>query len=159
MGLNTPSEISGSFWWGIWLRKLERAKIAPPPNWLEDQVRAQKMFCDSRVAITSTGQRNQPNSAAVCVLLADKESAQCISAPVRGALFRGISHKQICKWPSLWIMCVVIKQRSKVPHTFAATRIMWVMNCLHHILYNACDSEAKIYYKNRWIFFTRLTNL
>ena len=61
--------------------KLERTKIAPPPDWLEDQVRTQKMFCDSRVAITSTGERNQPNSAAVCVLLVDKESAQSISVP------------------------------------------------------------------------------
>jgi hypothetical protein len=33
-----------SFWWGIWLRKLERAKIAPPPDWLEGQVQAQKSF-------------------------------------------------------------------------------------------------------------------
>jgi hypothetical protein len=32
------------------------------------------------------------------------------------------------------------------------------MNYLHHILYNACDSQAWIYYKNRWIFFPGLTN-
>jgi len=38
VGLNIPTEISGSFWWGIWLRKLERAKITPPPDWLEDHV-------------------------------------------------------------------------------------------------------------------------
>ena len=63
------------------MRKLERAKIAPPPDWLEDEVLAQKMFCDSRVAITSTGQRNQPNSAAVYVLLTNKESSQFISVP------------------------------------------------------------------------------
>ena len=54
----------------------------PPPDWLEDQVWAQKMFRDSGVAITSTGQRNhQPNSAAICVLLAAKERAQRIDAP------------------------------------------------------------------------------
>jgi len=35
------------------LRKLETAKIAPPPDWLEDQVQAQNMFCDLRVIITS----------------------------------------------------------------------------------------------------------
>jgi hypothetical protein len=47
--------------------KLERAKISPPTDWLEDHVQVQKMFCDSRVAITSTGQRNrQPNSTATC---------------------------------------------------------------------------------------------
>jgi hypothetical protein len=63
------------------LRKLERAKISPPPDWLEDRVLVQKMFCDSSVAI-STGQRNLlPNSAAACVLLAAKEIAQSIGAP------------------------------------------------------------------------------
>ena len=56
--------------------------IAPPPDWLEDQVQAQKVFCDLRVGITNTGQRNQPPSfAAVCVLLAAGERAQCISVP------------------------------------------------------------------------------
>ena len=47
-------------------------------------------------------------------------------------------------------MCVVIKQRSKVPQTFRSNQ-NYVSNelYLHHILYNACDSEAKIYYKNR----------
>ena len=64
------------------MRKLERAKTAPPPDWLEDHVWGQKMFCDSRVTIINTGQRNrQPNSAAVRVLLAAKERAQCINAP------------------------------------------------------------------------------
>jgi len=64
------------------LRKLERAKITPPPDWLEDQVQAQKMFCDLRVAITNTGQQNhQRNGIAFCVLLLAKEGAQCINAP------------------------------------------------------------------------------
>jgi len=55
------------------LRKLERAKIAPKPDKLEDQVQAKKMFCDPRVAITNTGQQNhQPNCTAICVLLAKK---------------------------------------------------------------------------------------
>jgi hypothetical protein len=40
-----------------------------------------KMFSDSRVAITNTGQQNHPpNSAAVCVLLVARERAQCINA-------------------------------------------------------------------------------
>jgi len=61
---------------------LERAKITPPPDWLEDQVRAQQMLCDSRVAITSTGQQNHsPNYAAVWVLLVAREGAQHINAP------------------------------------------------------------------------------
>jgi len=64
------------------VRKLERAKIAPPPDWLEDQVRAQKMFCDSRVAITKSGQRNHPpNCVVISVLHAVRERAQCINAP------------------------------------------------------------------------------
>ena len=80
VGLNIPAGISGSFWWGIWLRKLEGAKITPTPDWLEDQVRAQKMFCDSRVIIT--GQQNhQPNGVAFSVLPLAKEGAQCINAP------------------------------------------------------------------------------
>ena len=54
----------------------------PTPDWLEDEVRLQQMFCDSRVVIINTGQGNlQHISAAVCVLLAAKESAQSISAP------------------------------------------------------------------------------
>ena len=66
MGLNIPTEISGSFWLGIWMKMLERAKITLPPGWLEDQVRPQQM-CDSRVTITSAGQPNHPpNSTAVC---------------------------------------------------------------------------------------------
>ena len=44
--------------------------------------------------ITNNGQGNQPNCSAVCVLLAAKERAQCLSAPVHGALFRWISHKR-----------------------------------------------------------------
>jgi hypothetical protein len=64
------------------MRKLERAKIAPTQDWVEEQVRAQKMFCESRVAVKNTGQRNhQPSCAAVYVLLAAKERAQCISVP------------------------------------------------------------------------------
>jgi len=64
------------------VRKLERAKIASPPDWLEDQVQLQQMFCDSRVVIINTGQRNLPHiSGAVCVLLTAKESEQSISAP------------------------------------------------------------------------------
>jgi len=38
VGVNIPTKISGSFWWGIWLKKLENAKIPPSPGWLEDQV-------------------------------------------------------------------------------------------------------------------------
>jgi hypothetical protein len=49
---------------------------------LENQVQVQKMFCDLRVAIINTGEKNhQPNCVAICILLAAKERAQCISAP------------------------------------------------------------------------------
>jgi hypothetical protein len=42
------------------LKKLEKAKIAPPPDWLEDQVRPQQMLCDLRVAITLTSEIIHP---------------------------------------------------------------------------------------------------
>jgi len=32
VGLNIPTKISGSIWWGIWLRTLEKAKITPNPR-------------------------------------------------------------------------------------------------------------------------------
>jgi len=35
------------------IEELERAKIAPPPDRLEDQVQVQKMFCDSRVFVNT----------------------------------------------------------------------------------------------------------
>jgi len=56
------------------LKKLERAKIAPPPDWWEGQVRTYQMLCDSRAAIISTGQRNHPPSstASVFILWPDK---------------------------------------------------------------------------------------
>ena len=54
----------------------------PTPDWLEDQVQLQQMFCDSRAAITNNGQQNHlPNSTVVCVLLTAREKARCISAP------------------------------------------------------------------------------
>jgi len=61
---------------------LETAKIAPTTDWLENQVQAQKKNCESRVAMTNTGQRNyEPNYAAVYVLLVAKEMSQFISVP------------------------------------------------------------------------------
>ena len=76
-GLNIPTEISGSFWWGISMKKLERAKITPPPDWLEDQVRPWQM-CNLRVAITNTGQRNHPpNSTAVCSSRGQRKGTVC----------------------------------------------------------------------------------
>jgi hypothetical protein len=45
-------------------------------------LRAQKMFCNSRVAMTNTVQQNHvPNCAAVCVVLAAREREGCLSAP------------------------------------------------------------------------------
>ena len=63
------------------MRKLEKAKIAPPPDWLEDHAQVQKMFCDLIVGITNTGQSNPPKCAAVSVLLVAREGAHSISAP------------------------------------------------------------------------------
>ena len=80
--LNILTEISGSLWWEIWLKELEKAKIAPPTDWLEDQVWPHQMLRDSRAAVTGTGQRNHPpNSAAIFALLVTREKAQCLSAP------------------------------------------------------------------------------
>ena len=54
----------------------------PTPDWLEDQVRPQQMFCNSRVTITKTSQQNHPpNCTAGCVHFASTDRAQCISAP------------------------------------------------------------------------------
>ena len=48
------------------LKKLERAKIAPPPDWLEYRVRPQQMLCDTSHR-TSTGQwSHPPTSVAIC---------------------------------------------------------------------------------------------
>ena len=47
----------------------------------QDQVRLKQMLCNSRAAITSTGQRNHHrNSAADCVLAA-REKALCVNVP------------------------------------------------------------------------------
>ena len=63
------------------MKKLEKAKTAPPTDCLEDQVWSQ-VSCNSRAAITSNGQRNcPPNSAAVCVHLMARGMAHCISVP------------------------------------------------------------------------------
>jgi len=37
------------------LKKLEKAKIALPPDWLEDQVWLQQRLCNLRAAITNGG--------------------------------------------------------------------------------------------------------
>jgi len=61
---------------------LERAKIAPTPDWSEDQVQVQQKLCDSRVIITNAGQQyHPPNCTAISVHLTARESAQYISAP------------------------------------------------------------------------------
>jgi len=47
----------------------------------EGEEEQQQQQASAEVAVTNTSQRNQPNCSAICVLLADKERAQCISAP------------------------------------------------------------------------------
>jgi len=47
----------------------------------EEEEEQQQQQASAEVAITNTGQRNQPNCFTICVLLAAKERAQCISAP------------------------------------------------------------------------------
>ena len=63
------------------IEEAEKAKIIPPPDWVEDQVWLQQM-CVLRAAITSNGHWNHPpNSTAVSVHLAAIERAQCVSTP------------------------------------------------------------------------------
>ena len=99
------------------------------PDWLEDQVRPQQTLCDSRAAITKSGQWNQqPNSAIVCVLLVARERAQCINVPdvmwacVWCLVLPNITPESICKSPPFWILCAVTKQWSKVPQTFCSNQ-------------------------------------
>jgi hypothetical protein len=47
----------------------------------EEEEEQQQQQASAEVTITNTGRRNQPNCAAICVFLAAKERAQCISAP------------------------------------------------------------------------------
>ena len=63
------------------MKKLEKAKFAPPPVWLEDQVRRQQMLCGLKAVITNTGQQNPLNSAAVFVHLMARERSRFSSAP------------------------------------------------------------------------------
>ena len=60
---------------------LESGAEAHPQIGWKTKCGHKKMLCDSRVAITNTGQRNHQPCAAVCVLLAAKERTQCISLP------------------------------------------------------------------------------
>jgi hypothetical protein len=51
------------------------------PTW-NQVLRAQKMFCDLKVTITNTGQRNHvPSCAPVCVVLMAREREERISVP------------------------------------------------------------------------------
>ena len=147
MGLNVSTEMSGSFWWGIWLRKLGRAKIAPPPDWWEDQVQIQQMLYDSRAAITSTGQWDHPpNSTAVphgqrkgtvynCTRCGvDLCMVPCFAEYHTRVNFLITPH---CKYCVLWS-----NSDPKCHRPSAATRIMWAMDYLHHILCNTCNSQA-----------------
>ena len=94
--------------------ELERAMIVPPLDWLEDQMWAQKMFCNSRIAIAKTDQRNrQPICTAVCILLAAKERAQCISVPD-------------VTWACAWCLVLKISHNGKF--------------LIYHPLYEYCGS-------------------
>jgi len=64
------------------LIEVGKSQDRPTPDWLEDQLWPQYMLCNLRAAITSNGQRNHPpNPTVVCVDLAAKDWAQCISVP------------------------------------------------------------------------------
>ena len=61
---NICTEISDSFWWGIWSKQVEEAKVAPPPAWLEGRVQLQQMLWGWKAAPTNTGQPRPANSTA-----------------------------------------------------------------------------------------------
>jgi hypothetical protein len=54
VGLNIPTEISDFSWWEIWSKKLEEAKIALPPVWVEGQVPLTPMLPGWRSGIVNT---------------------------------------------------------------------------------------------------------
>jgi hypothetical protein len=85
-------------------------------------------------------------------LLMAKERAQHISAQdvtwactrmrVWCLVSRNITLKWICsKGPQLWILRIVIKVIQAATDVHATTRIIWVINYLHQILYNAYHSQ------------------
>ena len=63
------------------IEEAEKAKFAPPPVWLEDQVQWLQMLCGSRAVITNTGQQNPLNSTVIFVHLAARERPRFPSAP------------------------------------------------------------------------------
>jgi hypothetical protein len=123
------------FWWGIWSKKLEEAKIAPPPVSLVGQVQLQQMLWDWTATITSTGQKNAANSAAGFAQPAGSEVAPLTS--VRSVMWvNPVITTSMCAcvwWPKSDPRCHGIS---------AAARIMWVIKYLHYILYTACNREA-----------------
>ena len=69
--------------------------------------------------------------------------AQMWCGPVRGALFCGILHQsKFVNHPNCEYRLSWQNNDPRCHRPSAATKIMWVMNYLHHILYNACDSQA-----------------
>ena len=165
MGLNTPTEISGSFWWGIWLKKLERPRLPHPQIGWNTKCSCNK-YCATQeptwpaMAIEIIHPTLLPS-----VFFSWPEKGHSVwmrqmwLGPVCGALLRRIPYQSKfvthpnCEYCVLWQ-----KSNPRSHRPSAATRIMWVMNFLHNILYTACNSQAKIYYKNRWTFFHGLTN-
>jgi hypothetical protein len=71
-------------------------------------LRTHEMFCNSRVAITNTGQQNHvPNCAAVCVVLVARGREQCMDKCTKCEVgmcmclvSRNITLKWICKGPN-----------------------------------------------------------
>ena len=112
--------------------KLEKAKIAPPLDWLEDQVWPQQMLCNSRAAITNNIQWNHPpNSATVSVHLVARERVQCVSAPYVTSAFA-------------WCL---VSQNITQPHT--VNRISeWLWQRFTNL--QKCRSHIKILHIRRW---------
>jgi len=87
----------------------------------EKEEEEQQQEASAEVSITNNGQWNQPTALPSVFFSRPKKGhsvqvRQMWHGPVRGALFHRISHKsEFVISPSLWILCVMIKQWSKVP--------------------------------------------
>ena len=68
----------------------------------EEEEEQQQQPASAEVAVTNSGQQNHPNCFAICSSRSQRKGTvrQMWRGPVRGALFRGISHKSqfVIQW-------------------------------------------------------------
>ena len=136
MGLNVPTKISDYFRWGIWLRKLEEAITAPPPVWLEGQVRLQQMLWGCTAAITSIGEQNTKTILAAAFVQGRANErplytnvpnvmwvcAWCRVSPItiQKQICKAVLLQQVCV--CMCVRCVETEERLKVPRNFCSNQ-------------------------------------